>query len=235
MLAHSTATAFLLPSSRGRRKSCVIVLCYCVMEVRTKIRIQNLDLQSSPMFVVLSMERTLHCPAETRETLCGPAPPRTGQVWDTSLHFSLHLTARDFIFIVFIYGFQQGPLHRPDTLLSSQAEQVERWPPAPLIQVNRRSGHCRGWSVWPAAHNPPMDYSTPVSHIIPTNHRSLGSLFSHFSTPYSLSEKKWSVWRKIILHWSLIDWSECNYQLHMNFKTFKATRCLQVSPGGDPR
>ena len=36
---------------------------------------QNLDLQSSPMFVVLSMERTLHCPAETRETLCGPAPP----------------------------------------------------------------------------------------------------------------------------------------------------------------
>ena len=112
--------------------------------------------------------------------------------WDTSLHLSLHLTARDFIFIVFISGLKQPALHRPDTLMSWQAEQVERWPPAPLIQVNRRSGHCRGWSVWPAAHNPPRDYSTPVSHIIPTNHR---SLFSHFS-PAQPQWKNSSIWRK---------------------------------------
>ena len=43
-----------------------------VLELKYQVS-QNLDLQSSPMFVVLSMERTLHCPVETRETLCGPA------------------------------------------------------------------------------------------------------------------------------------------------------------------
>ena len=116
-----------------------------------------------------------------------------------------------YIYCVYLW-VEAAAWTQPDTLLSWQTQQVERCPRA-LIQVNRRSGHCRGWSVWPSTHNPPRDYSTPVSHIIATNHRSLGSLFSHFY-PAQPQPKNGSVWRKITLHWSLIDWSEPNYQLH---------------------
>ena len=163
---------------------------------------QNLDLQSSPMFVVLSMERTLHCPAETRETLCGPAAstasycPGPGTLDYTSVPTWL----AGILYLVCLSRASSSGLYTGRTHFCPHITLHQIWgttsgemtpgSQSPLIQVNRRSGHCRGWSVWPSAHNPPRDYSTPVSHIIATNHRSLGSLFSHFS-PAQPQWKKW--------------------------------------------